>query len=87
MNRAAGSLAQYSVVGVEPGFRVGDGDDPVRSVDRPEHAARNRPTSRRVHLARFSCNRVAGNAVNGRTPADDGSRVRGVPGGNAVFAP
>ena len=87
MNRAAGSLAPYSVVGAEPGFRVGDDDGPARSVDRPEHAARNQPTSSPVHLSRFSCNRVAGNAVNGRTPADDGSRMRGVSGGNAVFAP
>ncbi len=87
MNRAAGSLAPYSVGGAEPGFRVDDGDDPARSVDRPEHAAGNQPTSSRAHPARFGCKRVAGNAVNGRTPADDGSRMRGVSGGNAVFAP
>ena len=81
----AGSRTPFSVVEAEPG-PAGDGENLSRFVDRPEYAARNRPTSSRVHLARFSRDRATGR-VNGRTPADDGSRTRGVPGGNAVFAP
>lgn len=82
----AGSRTPVSVVEAEPG-PTGDGDNLSRFVDRPEYAARNRPTSRRIHLARFSRDRAAGRAVNGRTPADDDTRMRDVPGGNAVFAP
>ncbi len=78
MNHAAGSRTSLSGIGAEPGFPVGDGDDSVRGVDRPESAARSRPPFLPVLRGRFTCDRVAGSEANKVARADHDTRVRGV---------
>lgn len=86
MNLAARSRTACSGIGAEPAFPVGDGDDPVLCIDRPGCGAKSQLPSLRLLRGRFTCDRVAGSAVNGFALADHDIRVRGVFHADGVLA-